>query len=298
MICLSPYEHPTRGPLPCGKCVACLKRRQDDWVVRLSHELEVSTSAYFVTLTYRESNVPRSVDSRPFIKQFISDREKKMNIPNPTYGQSFNVLCRRDAQLFIKRLRKFIEPYKIRYFLCGEYGSRTFRPHYHAIIFNFPDAFDVSESISKKWSHGFVTVTSVTSPRIRYVAKYCSCGYNLDSFRSLKEFRPFVLCSKRPAIGSSFLSDERIDFHRRNLTTEFTNIDGSKSRLPRFYKDKIFDDDMKAHLHDEALGYIDSLNEKYKDSSSAHSIQIGEREDAIRRLSDILFKNKSKIDSL
>ncbi|MDX8558692.1 hypothetical protein OZ663_18615, partial [Elizabethkingia sp. HX CGY] len=41
----------------------------------------------------------------------------------------------RDFQLFMKRARKLQEK-KISYFLVGEYGSQTFRPHYHAIVFD------------------------------------------------------------------------------------------------------------------------------------------------------------------
>jgi hypothetical protein len=38
-------------------------------------------------------------------------------------------------------LRKKISPLKIRFFHCGEYGDKTRRPHYHALIFGygFPD---------------------------------------------------------------------------------------------------------------------------------------------------------------
>jgi hypothetical protein len=36
---------------------------------------------------------------------------------------------------------KKISPLKIRFFHCGEYGDKTRRPHYHALIFGygFPD---------------------------------------------------------------------------------------------------------------------------------------------------------------
>ena len=41
----------------------------------------------------------------------------------------------------MKRLRKKLHPLKIRFFHCGEYGDKTRRPHYHALIFgySFPD---------------------------------------------------------------------------------------------------------------------------------------------------------------
>ena len=50
------------------------------------------------------------------------------------------------SQLFMKRLRILLErmgfdvAYKLRYFIVSEYGSpeKTFRPHYHGILWNFP----------------------------------------------------------------------------------------------------------------------------------------------------------------
>ena len=44
-------------------------------------------------------------------------------------------LRKRDFQLFMKRLRKKYSDDRIRFYACGEYGSETFRPHYHAILF-------------------------------------------------------------------------------------------------------------------------------------------------------------------
>ncbi|AXB22553.1 replication initiation protein [Lynx canadensis associated microvirus CLP 9413] len=74
-------------------------------------------------------------------------------------------LAKRDFQLFMKRLRKAFPDQKIRYFAAGEYGSETFRPHYHAILFGLklddlqlykqsPDGFNyyTSESFERVWS--------------------------------------------------------------------------------------------------------------------------------------------------
>jgi len=74
----------------------------------------------FVTLTYDDKYLP---------KQYT----------NPDTGEYFSseggVLDPRAMQLFIKRLRKRMPPRSLRYFLCGEYGDRTARPHYHILIF-------------------------------------------------------------------------------------------------------------------------------------------------------------------
>ena len=55
-----------------------------------------------------------------------------------------NSLCPEDVTKFLKRLRKRIDPVKIRYFLCGEYGEgSTSRPHYHLILFGLPSCVRV-----------------------------------------------------------------------------------------------------------------------------------------------------------
>ena len=47
--------------VPCGKCADCLKRRQLDLSVRCMREAERYGSMVFVTLTYRDSELPLSV---------------------------------------------------------------------------------------------------------------------------------------------------------------------------------------------------------------------------------------------
>lgn len=87
-----------------------MKRRTSGWSFRLVKEGESSNTALFVTLTYNTEHVP--ITNKGFLN-----------------------LKKKDIQDYFKRLRK-LEKDKIKYFVCGEYGSRTFRPHYHIILFN------------------------------------------------------------------------------------------------------------------------------------------------------------------
>ena len=41
----------------------------------------------------------------------------------------------RDMQLFIKKLRKQVQPKQVRFYLGAEYGDLNLRPHYHIILF-------------------------------------------------------------------------------------------------------------------------------------------------------------------
>lgn len=282
MICLYPKDIKGRGTVPCGKCLACVKRRQDDWVIRLTNENDHATSSFFITLTYRDGTVPYALHQ-------VGDSYEKVN-----------VLRKRDVQLWMKRLRKLIEPAKIRFFACGEYGTKTFRPHYHVILFNYPSDRDIWKDIPSTWSLGFVTIALVKPARIQYVAKYCACKQFLPSVLLSKPYRPFVLCSRRPAIGAQFLSDARLDYHRSTLKTMFTDSSGLKRPLPKYYKDRIFDDDMRATIKESTSEYIQSQLVKFHDKwqEDVTSYRLSQVDDAERVLRDKLFKNKSKIDSL
>lgn len=143
--------------LPCGQCIGCRLERSRQWAMRCCHEAQLHQDNCFITLTYNPENMP------------------------PDGG-----LIHRDFQDFMRRLRRFVAPKKIKFYMCGEYGDRNNRPHYHAIIFgyNFDDwvyLFDspggeriyMSPTLEKLWRYGFVTIGTVTFQSAGYVARYC-----------------------------------------------------------------------------------------------------------------------------
>ena len=57
---------------PCGKCVECLKRRQNDWKLRIVHESQYWSKLYFFTLTYNNDSLPcREQDNFSYYRTFI-----------------------------------------------------------------------------------------------------------------------------------------------------------------------------------------------------------------------------------
>lgn len=186
--------------LPCGSCVGCQLSRARSWAVRCSLESLQHRAACFVTLTYRESDVP------------------------PT-------LSRHHLSLFRRALAKRVPG--VRYFGCGEYGEWFGRPHYHALVFGTEDR----EVISRCWSRGFVTVSEVTPGRISYTAGYCAKkvglldapGERVDySTGELYEYQPpFIQMSRRPGIGG------HVRKHWRSWRTEAV-WEGRCVPVPRF----------------------------------------------------------------
>lgn len=141
--------------VPCGKCLACQNKRVNQWALRCTHEAQFHEKNCFITLTYDDDHLP-----------------------------SDGSLHHEHFQKFMKRLRKKYSDKKIRYFMCGEYGGLTQRPHYHALLFgiDFPDQQlhsttgkvknYTSDTLSKLWPFGYHTIGSVHYGTARYTAKY------------------------------------------------------------------------------------------------------------------------------
>lgn len=227
--------------VPCGKCVGCLKARQNQWSFRLDQERKVSETSYFVTLTYNDHNLPYTEDG-------------------------LATLYARDTQLFLKRLRKYCQKFtsnKLKYYLCGEYGSKTHRPHYHIILYNLPaelavtDVNRVSEILGKIWKMGHVRIDPCNIKTIKYVAKYVMKRIKREQ-RIKDGIEPeFARMSK--GLGLSYLSPAMTKFLKDRQQPFITLNDGVKQSMPRYFREKIFTIEdkfamrFKANIHREMI---------------------------------------------
>lgn len=217
MACLTPFfidvfdkisGEKSKVLIPCGKCEGCLKKKQSDWISRLLVEAQLSLSSFFVTLTYDENHLP--------------------------FPEGVN---KKDVQLFIKCFRKRYNKFK--YFIVSEYGSISSRPHYHMLLF-FRHRIDwilLSRDLEECWKKGQHKIGTVDIASIRYCAKYCLKS-RFDS-RHFYVNTTFGMYSKRPAIGYDLLSIAN-QFAERDC---FEVVSGDRCvAMPRYYRDKIFDD--------------------------------------------------------
>ena len=203
--------------VPCGKCMSCKIARTREWTTRLTLESYDHERSCFITLTYRDEDLP--------VNRSLSKRE---------------------LQLFMKRLRKVI-PEKIKYYACGEYGDLGDREHYHAIIFGWrPPLEDLYKVGSKKhprfvsrmlesvWPYGFNTVGNVTHDSCQYVAGYVrKKSYHLiDEIYGTRQ-PPFQLQSQ----GLGLAYAER---HKEEIKESLHVTDKGKNvGLPRYFKKKL-----------------------------------------------------------
>lgn len=148
---------------PCGKCIGCHARRAQEWGIRGMHEAHMHERNSFLTLTYNPHTLPKDGSLKP---DHLRD--------------------------FIKRMRDRIDPVKIKYLACGEYGPKGGRPHYHLCIYGyaFPDMEEngtspkglkiyKSKLLKELWPLGRHTVQEANYQTACYVAKYTH-KYNLQ----------------------------------------------------------------------------------------------------------------------
>lgn len=217
--------------VPCGQCVGCRLERSKQWAIRCIHEAKFHSQNCFITLTYDDANVRWSAIT----------------------GEQ--TLFKRDTQLFMKRLRKLIEPQKVRFFLCGEYGDTTNRPHYHAILFGFDFADKTpinitpagnilykSDTLSKLWPYGMCAIADVTFDSCAYVARYIMKKANGELAELKYEgIQPeFVNMSRRPGIGYDWFQAYKDDVYPYD---EIVILDKDKTRIchPPKYYDRLYD---------------------------------------------------------
>lgn len=114
-------------------------------------------------------------------------------------------LVKKHPQLWLKRLRKALGPTRpVRYYLVGEYGDQTFRPHYHAAVFGLSQ-FESSLVLST-WSMGMVDVGELTRESAQYVAGYVTKKMTAyDDPRLCGRYPEFARMSLRPGIGAGFV---------------------------------------------------------------------------------------------
>nr|WAE43803.1 MAG: replication initiator protein [Microviridae sp.] len=216
--------------LPCGQCIGCRLERSRQWAVRCMHESSMHDSNCFITLTYDDDHLP--------------------------YDRSLNY---RHFQLFMKKLRKRFTGVPIRFYMCGEYGEKFDRPHYHAIIFGLDfadrDVVSVSDSgfpvsfskvLSSLWSFGNAYVGDVSFESAAYCARYIMKKITGDmAIEHYKFITPdgevlyrtpeFNHMSNRKGIGFSWIDKFLSDVFPHDRVV----INGSKSKPPRYY-DKIY----------------------------------------------------------
>lgn len=287
----------------CGKCLACLEHRQAGWIARLTDEFNsYPDGVYFVTLTYDDEHVPLhkvddeylpAISSRDVMK-FHADLRKR-------FQQGFYY------DYTLKHAGWASEPSRIdlpechfKYYVTAEYGPNgTRRPHYHGFYSNLLEdedlVFDLFQSV---WGKGFVTCEKGKSEACAaYVSKYLVNDSLVPYDPRLPKPRAWI--SK--GLGKYYLDDPTvIEWHRSApLAHQFVMQNGRKGILPRYWRDKIFDDEMKALILDDCVARDDAAQIRVDQMSDSelkvwNDRRIASQDEAYRQ-AEWHFRKRNKI---
>lgn len=267
MGCFTPYYVQSQQLfVPCGKCYDCRLQKRQAWCFRMQQELQARPTAFFVTLTYSEQNVPNRKFDVKHLVRYSTD--------------NFNTLSKEDASNFIatmqKELRRRYKEYVtrkvpvknpelgdaiykekkvntalVRYYLIGEYGDKchvvegTNRPHYHAILY-FPKGCSediAKEVVNSSWSLGIVDIQPVSFADINYVAKHQFKESKGNDYQ--RTHAPIFATMSRYKGG---LGDNYTKFVSRRHPTRnsalYVLLNGYRLALPQFYRKKLFPEKM------------------------------------------------------
>lgn len=260
-----PEEYRVRWVLmPCRKCKFCRVQNAKIWSYRCMHEASLYSQNCFLTLTYEDRHLPEN-----------------------------GSLVRDHPRLFLMRLREHIYPHKIRYFGCGEYGSKLQRPHYHLLIYNydFPDKkllskkrgnpLFVSEKLMRLWPFGFSTVGSVTRQSAGYVARYSLKKVNGDISQDHygQRLPEFLMCSLKPGIGADWYEKYKCDVYPQDYLVVQDKGKSFKTRPPRYY-DKLhsrFDPEAMDEVKQKRIEKVMALPELTQDKAEVKQYIFNDR---------------------
>lgn len=204
----------------CGKCLNCLSNKAKEYGMRMQQEADRYKSWYFFTLTYNDLTVPWKNNKLSLRKDDITKMIKRIN---------------KDVK---KRMGEW------RYFVAGEYGERTKRPHYHMVAFS---TVPILETVRSNWNYGQVDRQIAWSYKaISYTVGYANKKIGMDWDKRVE--KPFNKFSK--GIGREWIH-EAIAKQKINEEHYFIETQNYINRIPAYYK-KI----LKEHITGVKIKYL------------------------------------------
>ncbi|CRH84848.1 Uncharacterised protein [Chlamydia trachomatis] len=234
--------------IPCGQCIGCRIRQREDWTTRI--ELEArdypKEEVWFITLTYDDDHVPGMIVKTGEIMRKVQYTWK----PGEKRPSSVQILLYEDIQKFLKRLRKAYRG-KLRYFVAGEYGEQTARPHYHMILYGWKptdlknlykihhNGYYTSKWLEDLWGMGQIQIAQAVPETYRYVAGYVTKkmyeidGKKANAYYELGQTKPFACMSLKPGLGDNYYQKHKAEIWRQGYI-QCTN--GKQAQIPRYYE--------------------------------------------------------------
>lgn len=196
--------------VPCGRCPECLNAKRTAWAYRIQKEmLSHNSPTFFFTITYDDEHIP--------------------------YKGDVPTLSKLSVQKFLKRIRKaFWTDYqtRLRYFIAGEYGPTTARPHYHGFLFGV----DLSLEIVDRYLRDAWPMSSVIDVQL---CDLMSSVYAVKDLIAVSDYPDgaeptFYLRSTRPGLGALWSPPERTMDPHDPLRLHERQPGGKNVPIPRY----------------------------------------------------------------
>lgn len=225
MLCKRPIAvGEARNRVGCGRCLPCTINKRRAWTARMLLE-GWDKPCSFVTMTYDEKRVPYNADGHM-------------------------TLAPDDLRAWLKDAWDVAS---FRFFAVGEYGDRTHRPHFHAILFGL-DPLQAEQLLEETWKDGLTHVGEFNEKSAaycaRYVTKKLTGARNANNPHLNGRYPEFARMSRNPGIGADAadrIADTMRTMYGSTSLLEFENGDapfqfrhqGRKWPLDRYMVNRI-----------------------------------------------------------
>lgn len=268
--------------LACGQCAGCRLEKSRQWAIRCIHEAKQHKHNCFITLTYNNEHLP---EDQQLVKQHATRFMKRLR----EHAARENRLGKGGAATVLTQSRptkqNAVTPAagrpNIRFYMAGEYGGKTGRPHYHYCLFNcdFADKkylsttkagskIYTSATLEKLWTYGMSSIGEMTFESAAYTARYImekQTGknkttevINTSTGEISKKIDQYNQMSRRPGIGLQAFERWHKDWYPEGQLT----VRGHKSNTPRYYDklhkklDPLLHEELELHRYREGTKHV------------------------------------------
>lgn len=182
--------------------------------------------------------------------------------------------------------------------MAGEYGDRSFRAHYHLLLFNCPifdleyyaksplgDLYFNSKIFNDLWQKGHVVIGEVTAQSAAYVARYCQKkAVKFIDYDALGVHKEYTRMSRMPGIALPYLQEHYKEIYENDciylpdgqictpmryfdLKAEKLGIDIEKIKKQRILTGSILGNQRVDEVSKDYYNYLEDMEEDCKKRS-------------------------------
>lgn len=219
----------------CGWCKECRTKIARDWLIRLCEEIKDDKNAHFVTLSL-------SVESIISLEEDLY-KTKYRGISENIGETDVNILASLAVRRWTERWRKYMKKAP-KHFLVTELGhTNSERIHIHGLVWGDENM------ITKTWKYGNTDLGEWVDERtINYITKYIT---KIDEVH--KGYKQAIFVSKGLGKGYIERNGWQHTFQGNDTKTKYKLKDGREIELPRYYKEKLWNEEEREFLYLKTL---------------------------------------------